>query len=354
MRELAGLEFAEIGAALGTSAAVARQTLYDARLGLRQMDEGREMSCAAVTRALSDGDGRVSRRRDLRAHLRTCAECRRFDAEIEGRERDFAALAPLPALAAAGLLQGLFGGGAGGAGGAVAGGGVAAGVGGGTAQTIGAVTLLKGAAAVAVVAAIGVGAADRSGLVDVGGPGGDSAPAPVRSADESAETPGASGSESAARGGARKVEPGAARLRRVSDARAAGSAAPIAPGSGTGSTDASGPAPPVLQEGTGPNAHPHGREHEKQHPSASAHGQQTAATHKAEAGGRGSTTGGTSHPTHPPKPAHPPTPSTEKRSTAATPAPATTSPGQQAHGQAAAAAPEPGAVPSAKESGKKP
>src|SRR6476646_4061163 len=45
MRELGGLDFAEIGAALGTSAAVARQTLYEARLGLGRMEAGREMTC---------------------------------------------------------------------------------------------------------------------------------------------------------------------------------------------------------------------------------------------------------------------------------------------------------------------
>ncbi len=110
MRELGGLDFAEIGDALGTSPAVARQTLYEARLGLRKMDEGRAMSCATVTKAISDGDGRVTRRRDVRAHLRTCPSCRRFREEIGGRERDLAALAPLPAVAAAGLLQGLLGG----------------------------------------------------------------------------------------------------------------------------------------------------------------------------------------------------------------------------------------------------
>ena len=73
MRELAGLDFEEIGTALGTSGAVARQTLYEARQSLRQMEEGREMNCDAVTRALSDGDGRVTRRRDVRAHLRSCS-----------------------------------------------------------------------------------------------------------------------------------------------------------------------------------------------------------------------------------------------------------------------------------------
>ena len=34
------------------------------------------MDCAVATKALSDGDGRVPRRRDIRAHLRDCAECR--------------------------------------------------------------------------------------------------------------------------------------------------------------------------------------------------------------------------------------------------------------------------------------
>ena len=105
MRELAGLDFAEIVTALGTSPAVARQTLYEARLSLRQMDEGREMSCEAVTKALSGGDGRVTRRRDLRAHLRSCAGCRGLRKEIAGRERDLAALSPLPAVAAAGCCR---------------------------------------------------------------------------------------------------------------------------------------------------------------------------------------------------------------------------------------------------------
>src|SRR5882757_3308616 len=70
MRELGGLDFGDIAAALGTSPAVARQTLYEARRSLRQMDQGRSMSCETVTRALSDGDRRGLRRRDLRAHLK--------------------------------------------------------------------------------------------------------------------------------------------------------------------------------------------------------------------------------------------------------------------------------------------
>ncbi|MBK5220898.1 MAG: RNA polymerase sigma factor, partial [Thermoleophilia bacterium] len=147
MRELSGLGFDEIAVALGTSAAAARQTLYEARLSLREIETGREMDCETVTRALSDADGRVLRRRDIRAHLRACASCRAFGAEIEGRSRDLAALSPLPALVAAGIIQGIGGGGG-------AGGGLAGLLGGG-AQTLGASAVVKATATVAVVAVLG-------------------------------------------------------------------------------------------------------------------------------------------------------------------------------------------------------
>ncbi|HEU4704369.1 MAG TPA: sigma-70 family RNA polymerase sigma factor [Sphingomicrobium sp.] len=163
MRELAGLDFDEVSSALGTSHAVARQTLYEARLSLRQMEEGREMGCDSVTKALSDGDGRVTRRRDVRAHLRSCSDCRRFRDEIKGRRQDLAALSPLPAAAAAGMLQGMVGGS-----GAASGGGLAAALGGGAAKTIATSAAVKGVATVAVVAAVGVTAADRSGVIHLG------------------------------------------------------------------------------------------------------------------------------------------------------------------------------------------
>src|SRR3954452_13820645 len=78
MRELSGLDFAEIGAALDTSGAVVRQSLYEARRNLEQMDHGRSMKCETVARVLSDADRRITRRRDIRAHLRDCPDCRRF------------------------------------------------------------------------------------------------------------------------------------------------------------------------------------------------------------------------------------------------------------------------------------
>jgi RNA polymerase sigma factor (sigma-70 family) len=177
MRELSGLDFEQIGTALGTSASTARQTVYEARRGLREMEAGREMSCETVTRAISDGDGRTLRRRDVRAHLHACPECRAFRTGIEQRRGDLAALSPLPAVAAAALLKGALG--AAGTGAGAAASGAAAG---GAAVTSGAAGALgtgggigvaaKAAATVAAVAAIGVGAADRTGLVHVTGSGG--------------------------------------------------------------------------------------------------------------------------------------------------------------------------------------
>ena len=162
MRELAGLSFEQIAAAFDTSPAVARQTLYEARVGLRQMSEGREMPCEEVLHVLSDGDRRTIRRRDIRAHLRGCPDCRAFRDGISDRSRDLAAVAPLPAAAAAGLLHGILGSanGASGASLGTAGGGAAG-------KALAGSALVKSAATVVVVVAVGVSAADRGGLIHV-------------------------------------------------------------------------------------------------------------------------------------------------------------------------------------------
>ena len=163
LRELSGLSFEEIGAALGATPAVVRQTIYEARTSLQQMKVGREMSCETVKQTLSDDDGRILRRRDMRAHLGACESCAEFEAGIAARQRDLAALSPLPAVASAGLLHGVLAGSQGGSGAGLAGT-----VGGGAAKTLAASTLLKSAAAVVAVTAVGVTAADRGGLVHLG------------------------------------------------------------------------------------------------------------------------------------------------------------------------------------------
>lgn len=290
MRELSGLGFEEIGAALGTSPAVARQTLYEARLSLRQMEEGRELSCDAVTKALSDADGRVTRRRDIRAHLRECAGCREFRDELHSRRRDFASLAPLPAAAAASLLQGIFG--AGGAGG----GGVAVGAAGSAAAgkvlggaALGTSAAVKSAATVAVVAAIGVGAADRGGLVDVGLSGGGSKESPAAVEQDGGSPAGVKDGGSAANsatGEGPSEEPGR------DGAKAEGSDRPAVPVSDVdrGAHDANGGVPPssapFAAQANGRGVAAHGN------PAAAAHGKETAASHKGGAGAKGDPTGG--------------------------------------------------------------
>jgi len=332
MRELAGLEFEEIGSALDTSGAVARQTLYEARQSLRQMEEGREMNCATVTKALSDGDGRVTRRRDVRAHLRSCAHCQAFREEIKSRQHDLVALAPLPALAAAGMLQGLVGG----SHGAAAGGGLATTLGGGAAKTIGASAAAKGVATAAVVAAIGVTAADRSGVIHLGLPGDH----PAKSA------AGSSGGSSAQEGrGAAEVGSGQSFSGGQSEGSRAAGAGKVAAGAGGGSAhakSAAGVAPGAHHGNAAAHAHEHpqpheqvsaeakgppeehasGQDHEKQHPEAASGGQEAATVHKQpqetapkqpQETGAGN---GSSHPATPPPAAHP-----EAKSPPPTPAP---------------------------------
>jgi RNA polymerase sigma factor (sigma-70 family) len=314
MRELGGLDAEGIAAALGTSAAVARQTLYEARLSLHQMDEGRDMDCAIVTRAISDGDGRVIRRRDVRAHLRSCPDCRRFRAEIEGREQDLAALAPLPAVAAGGILQALLGGGAS-TGGSGAAGAVVAG---GAAKALSSSAALKGAATVLAIAAIGTGAAERGGLIDLGLPGGGTS----QTSSQHAFGPSAGGDGNA---GATSAATPAAGSQGSTGVKEPASSPGVAGGQSAKPGQASTPASGGSHEGSGgqegaqaspvaargePTAHPHGKGHEKQQPAAAAHGQQTAAAHK-QAGQGATGKGRTSHPEHPSHAVHPTQPSSD-------------------------------------------
>lgn len=141
MRELAGMSYAEIGAVLETTPASAKQAAYDARRTLHDLAKGREMDCAAVCTAVSDGDGRALRGRALRAHLRSCDDCRDFRSSIGDRQSKLAALG-MPSAAASRLLESVLasaGGGAAGGGGLFAGFGVA----------------VQSFTAVAVVAALG-------------------------------------------------------------------------------------------------------------------------------------------------------------------------------------------------------
>ncbi len=273
MRELSGLDYEQIGEAFDTSASVARQTVYEARLSLCELEAGREMDCDQVTRQLSDADGRVTRRRDIQAHLRACADCRAFRDSIDSRRQDLAALSPLPAAVAASILHGLAGGQA--ATSAAGAGAAASGVGVGAGKVAASSAVLKGVATVAVVATVGVTAADRSNLIDAGLPGnsGGSATKPDHETDGAA--PGVVAPAAAAANGSAKR----AGVAGQDTSRPAGAAAPSSDGK---DKTATGSAPKPENLTAKGNGSPPGSPGEL--PEASRHGQETAAAHK-KAGG---------------------------------------------------------------------
>jgi RNA polymerase sigma factor (sigma-70 family) len=258
MRELTGLSYGEIGAALSCSEGGARQAVYEARTSLRDREEGRAMECEHVRKAISDRDGRRLRGRKLRAHLNGCDGCRGFAASISQRRLDFEALCPpLPAAAAGAMLAGMIGGGGAAAGGAaVAGGTAAAGTG------LAASAAVKGASVAAAVA-LAAGAADVGGLIDLPNPvaGGKSEPASAIPADaagsaEAGQAVGPGGDGGSTITSSRRSQPGepgnagdeaAAGSGRGggagANANANGNAGSVGSGSGSGSHGDNGSAP---------------------------------------------------------------------------------------------------------------
>lgn len=123
LRELSGLDSEEIAGALAISPSAANQSVYEARVALTALVEGRDMSCDRVQQKISAGDGRRLRGRRLKAHVRDCVVCQSFTAGIGMRSADFPCLfPPLAAAAAAKTFAAVTGGtavlGAGGGGGA--------------------------------------------------------------------------------------------------------------------------------------------------------------------------------------------------------------------------------------------
>jgi hypothetical protein len=75
------------------------------------------VSCEDTRRSLSAHDGRIRRilrRREIRAHLRSCEDCLAFDEAIDDRSTYLQLLAPpIAAHTAAAILEGVIGGGGG-------------------------------------------------------------------------------------------------------------------------------------------------------------------------------------------------------------------------------------------------
>ena len=131
MRELNGLSHEEIGVALQTSTATAKQTIFEARRSMMELAAGRELDCGTIRGLISDSDadGRTMRSRRVRGHLRDCAGCTVFAEQLRSRRQTFQAYAPvLPLAASTALLHTVLGGGTG-AGASATGAGASAGAG---------------------------------------------------------------------------------------------------------------------------------------------------------------------------------------------------------------------------------
>src|SRR4051812_19071447 len=164
MRELEGLTYDELAAALDTTVPAVKSLLVRARIGLVEAAEARDMACIEIRRQLLAAyDKGVRASGQARRHLRECDGCRDYRSTLRGVQRSFAALSapiagagPLGLLAKLGLGGGAAGGGA--AGGAAAGGGGAAGI---CATGGGVVAAGKVVAVVCSVAVVTAGAASE-------------------------------------------------------------------------------------------------------------------------------------------------------------------------------------------------
>ena len=101
LRELSGLDSEEIGSALEVSPAAAKQSVYEARVALNALADGRDMSCERAQQRISADDGRRLRGRRVKAHVRDCVICQAFAAGIGTRTADFPCLFPMLGAAAA-------------------------------------------------------------------------------------------------------------------------------------------------------------------------------------------------------------------------------------------------------------
>jgi RNA polymerase sigma factor (sigma-70 family) len=148
MRELQGLTYAELGAALGVSVPAVKSLLLRARTGLIDIAVARDTPCVAIREELvaaSDRSVRISGR--ARRHCSECSGCDAYRGELKRVRRGFASLTPAGPLGQLGMLLGIGGGGA-----AAAGSGGAAAAGG---SAIASATAAKIAVAVCCAALIG-------------------------------------------------------------------------------------------------------------------------------------------------------------------------------------------------------
>ncbi len=124
MRELGGMSYADVAAALGVTVPAVKSLLVRARIALAQASEARDTACSEIRGQLTLAHDRgVRPGGTARRHMRDCNGCRHFHRELRGVSRRFAAM--VPTLGPVGVLAKVLG--FGGSGGAAAGGAAAGG-----------------------------------------------------------------------------------------------------------------------------------------------------------------------------------------------------------------------------------
>ena len=154
MRELGGMSYADLSAALGVTVPAVKSLLVRARLALAQALEARDTACSEIREELIVAHDRGLRpNATARRHMRDCAGCREFRHQLRGVSRRFGAI--VPTLGPLGVLANMLG--LGGAGGGAAGGALAASGAAGTGSAVvGVGTLSAGAGHVATLLAAAV------------------------------------------------------------------------------------------------------------------------------------------------------------------------------------------------------
>jgi RNA polymerase sigma factor (sigma-70 family) len=154
MRELGGMSYADLSAALGVTIPAVKSLLVRARLALAQALEARDTACSDIREELIVSHDRGLRpNATARRHMRDCAGCREFRHDLRGVSRRLGAI--VPTLGPLGVLTNLLG--VGGAGSGAAGGALAAGGAAGTSTAIVSIgTLSAGAGHVATLLAAAV------------------------------------------------------------------------------------------------------------------------------------------------------------------------------------------------------
>lgn len=148
LAEIGDLSHAEVAGVLGCEVARVKALVFRARSGLIERRAARETPCESIQEQLANLRGGSLRRTLLRLHLRECAACRAYRAQVKQQRQQLAAALPMaPSVALKSTVLAAVG-----IGGGSAGGGIAAGL---TSMTA-AFTGASGGGVLAKVAIVGV------------------------------------------------------------------------------------------------------------------------------------------------------------------------------------------------------